>query len=295
MELDEITNTAVTSPANHVPDFVTVHSVTMTLPFAELTWENFEKLCYRLAGKHADVESHSLYGRAGQAQQGIDIFARKRNGRYNAWQAKRYKKYTHNDLNRVCSTFLSGGWAGKTDIFYIAIQCSVDDVSLQDAIEKQAENFRAQNIVLKVLGGHDLCTVLRDHPDIVLEFFGRECAKHFFGDTLSQDLLNKLDGGEIQKVRSQLLRVYQAGFELLDKIPVNAPTPFSDQPIEPISLLERFSAPDVLLRENIKNHAPEKKLPKIRFLRMINSRLKRIHNPGVKKAARLNNTDEPPL
>ncbi|ENB2032419.1 NACHT domain-containing protein [Salmonella enterica] len=259
MELDEITNTAVTSPANHVPDFVAVHSVTMTLPFAELTWENFEKLCYRLAGKDADVESHSLYGRAGQAQQGIDIFARKRNGRYNTWQAKRYKKYTYNDLNSACSTFLSGGWAGKTDIFYIVVQCSVDDVSLQDAIEKQAERFRVQNIVLKVLGGHDLCTVLRDHPDIVLEFFGRECAKHFFGDTVSQDLLNKLDGGEIQKVRSQLLRVYQAGFELLDKIPVNAPTPFSDQPVEPISLLKRFSAPDVLLRENIKDHAPEKK------------------------------------
>lgn len=258
MESDEITNTAVTSPANHVPDFMPVHSVTMTLPFAELTWENFEKLCYRLAGKGADVESHSLYGRTGQAQQGIDIFARKRNGRYDTWQSKRYKKYTHNDLNCACATFLSGGWAGKTDIFYIVVQCPVDDVTLQDAIEKQAEYFRAQNIVLKVLGGHDLCTALRDHPDIVLEFFGRECAKHFFGDTISQDLLNRLDGGEIKKVRSQLLKVYQAGFELLDKIPVNAPTPFSDQPIEPISLLERFSAPDVLLRENIKNHAPEK-------------------------------------
>ncbi|WP_455813740.1 NACHT domain-containing protein [Pseudomonas graminis] len=259
MELDEITKTAMTSPANHVPDFVAVRSVTMTLPFAELTWENFEKLCYRLAGKDADVESHSMYGRTGQAQQGIDIFARKRNGQYNTWQAKRYKKYTHNDLNGACTTFLSGGWASKTDIFYIAVQCPVDDVNLQDAIEKQAENFRAKNIVLKVLGGHDLCTDLRNHPDIVLEFFGRECAKHFFGDTVSQDLLNKLDGGEIKKVRSQLLRVYQAGFELLDKILVNAPTPFSNQPIEPISLLERFSAPDVLLRENIKNHAPEKK------------------------------------
>ncbi len=259
MELDEIIDMAVTSPANHVPDFVAVRSVTMTLPFAELTWENFEKLCYRLAGKDADIESHSLYGRTGQAQQGIDIFARKRNGRYNTWQAKRYKKYTNNDLNSACAIFLSGGWAGKTDIFYIVVQCTVDDVNLQDAIEKQAENFRTQNIVLKVLGGHDLSTALRDHPDIVLEFFGRECAKHFFGDTVSQDLLNKLDGGEIQKVRSQLLRVYQAGFELLDKIPVNAPTPFSDQPIEPISLLKRFSAPDVLLRENVKNHAPEKK------------------------------------
>jgi hypothetical protein len=92
---------------------------------------------------------------------------------------------------------------GKTDTFYIVVQCSVDDASLQDAIEKQADRFRVQNIFLKVLGGHDLCTVLRDHPDVILEFFGRECAKHFFGDTVSQDYLNKLDGGEIQKVISQ--------------------------------------------------------------------------------------------
>lgn len=259
MEPNEITQTAMTSPADHIPDYVAVCSVKMTLPFAELSWENFEKLCYRLAGKDADIESHSLYGRTGQAQQGIDIFARKRNGRYNTWQAKRYKKYTPHDLNSACATFRSEGWVAKTDIFYIAVQCQVDDVTLQNAIEKQAESFRAQNIILKVLGGHDLCVTLREHPDIVLEFFGRECAKQFFGDTVSQDLLHKLDGGEILKVRSQLLKVYQAGFELLDKIPVNAPTPLSEHPVEPISLLERFSAPDVLLRENVKNHAPEKK------------------------------------
>ncbi|HDL6715411.1 TPA: NACHT domain-containing protein [Yersinia enterocolitica] len=258
MELKNKIETAITSPASHVPCFVPVKTVAQSLPFGELRWENFERLCYRLAGKDADVESYSLYGRAGQAQQGIDIFARKRNSRYNTWQAKCYKKYSENDLKKACATFLSGEWVSKTDVFYIAVQCSVDDVHLQNAIERQAEIFRTQGITLKVLGGHDLCSALRSHLDIVLEFFGRECAKQFFGDTVSKDLLLRLDGAEVQRVRAQLQRVYQAGFELLDKIPVNAPTPFSNQLQTPISLLERFSAPDVLLRENVLNHLAKK-------------------------------------
>lgn len=245
--------TAITAPASHVPPFIPVQTTTQLLPFKDLRWENFEKLCYRLAGKEADVESYSLYGRTGQAQDGIDIFARKRNGRYNTWQAKCYDRYSENNLKNACSIFLSGDWARKTDEFIIAVQCAVDDVKLQDAIERQADIFRAKNITLKVLGGHDLCTALRNHPDIVLEFFGRECAKQFFGDTVNKDLLLRLDGTEIQKVRAQLHRVYLAGFELLDKIPVNAPTPFSDRPLAPLSLLERFSAPDVLLKESVLN------------------------------------------
>ena len=250
-----MTETAITAPASHVPPFTSVRTAAQTLPFSELRWENFERLCYRLAGKQADIESHSLYGRAGQAQQGIDIFARKRNGRYNTWQAKCYAKYTPRDLKKACATFLAGGWVARTDMFYIAVQCPVDDVGLQDEIEVQAELFHAQGITLKVLGGHDLCGALRNYPDVVLEFFGRECAKAFFGDTVSQELLLRLDGSELHKIRTQLHRAYNGGFELLDRILVNAPTPFSDRPPAPISLLDRFSAPDVLLKETVVSQA----------------------------------------
>lgn len=255
MDPQKMTETAITAPASHVPPFTSVLTAAQTLPFSELRWENFEKLCYRLAGKQADIESHSLYGRAGQAQQGIDVFARKRNGRYDTWQAKCYAKYTPRDLGKACATFLAGGWVGRTDTFYIAVQCPVDDVGLQDTIEVQAELFHAQGITLKVLGGHDLCGALRNYPDVVLEFFGRECAKVFFGDTVSQELLLRLDGSELHKIRTQLHRVYQGGFELLDRIMVNAPTPFSDQFQAPISLLDRFSAPDVLLKESVMSQA----------------------------------------
>jgi hypothetical protein len=56
------------------------------LPFGELTWENFERLCYRLAGRDERVEHVARYGRSGQAQKGIDLFARLPTGKYEVWR-----------------------------------------------------------------------------------------------------------------------------------------------------------------------------------------------------------------
>ena len=46
------------------------------MPFGEITWQNFERLCFRLASLDGDVEYSRLYGTAGQEQGGIDIYAR---------------------------------------------------------------------------------------------------------------------------------------------------------------------------------------------------------------------------
>lgn len=252
--VDSPTN-SITTPPTEIPCFTGIKTSMQSLPFELLQWENFERLCYRLAGKDAEIESHSLYGRSGQAQHGIDIFARKPSGRYNTWQCKRYSKYTKTDLSKNISTFLSGHWKERSDRFYIAIQCATDDTTLQDAIEDQAKELKKQKIDLIVLGGYDLSSTLRDHPDIVLEFFGRACAQAFFGDTIDPAILRKLDGEEFTKARDQLFRVYSAGFELLDRIPVDAPSPFSEITQGAIPLLERFSPPDILIRESIIPHS----------------------------------------
>lgn len=67
-----------------------------TLPFLELEWEDFERLCYRLAKRYGDVERWAaLFGRSGQSQGGIDIFARLSNSeRYSCWHSKRHHKLT---------------------------------------------------------------------------------------------------------------------------------------------------------------------------------------------------------
>jgi hypothetical protein len=51
------------------------------LPLGALSWENFERLCLRLAQRESDVEHCQLYGLRGQAQQGIDLYGRLRRGR----------------------------------------------------------------------------------------------------------------------------------------------------------------------------------------------------------------------
>src|SRR5688500_6285532 len=53
-----------------------VQSNIQALPFEELTWENFERLCVRLIRREPGVDHARLYGIAGQNQHGIDIFAR---------------------------------------------------------------------------------------------------------------------------------------------------------------------------------------------------------------------------
>ena len=82
--------TSIETPPDCVPALGPVDTVSQVLPFGELTWENFERLCHRLASQDDEVEHSARYGLAGQTQQGIDIFARKKNGKYDTWQAKRY-------------------------------------------------------------------------------------------------------------------------------------------------------------------------------------------------------------
>ncbi|PXF61700.1 MAG: hypothetical protein C4B59_02250 [Candidatus Methanogaster sp.] len=47
------------------------------LPFGELTWEDFERLCLHLVRLGSNVEHCQLYGVCGQKQKGIDFYARK--------------------------------------------------------------------------------------------------------------------------------------------------------------------------------------------------------------------------
>jgi hypothetical protein len=46
------------------------------LPFGDLAWENFERMCLRLVRLEAEVEHCQLYGTRGQDQEGIDLYAR---------------------------------------------------------------------------------------------------------------------------------------------------------------------------------------------------------------------------
>ena len=68
----------LTQPATGGLDRPPTRTRLQVLPFGELEWDNFERLCYRLARLTGDVEQWAaLYGGRGQKQDGIDIYVRR--------------------------------------------------------------------------------------------------------------------------------------------------------------------------------------------------------------------------
>jgi hypothetical protein len=217
------------------------------LPFGELTWENFERLCYRLAGRAARVEYVARYGRSGQAQQGIDLFARLANGRYEVWQAKRYQAIRATQVRVIVDTFRAGAWKDKSERLILAVQASLADVKVQDEIEEQATALKAEGITFVSRGGEELSEILRGQPEIVDDFFGRGWVEAFLGPEAAKALGSRLDGAEFACARAQLRRFYDAHFHLLDvgvALPLGAVDAAQDAPP---SLLGRFAVPDVLV------------------------------------------------
>src|SRR5262245_39634983 len=92
-----------------------------TLPLGSLTWENFERLCFRLAHRGGDVEDTRIYGKRGQTQEGIDLYVRRATGDYETWQCKRYQEVTTSVLKEAVTRFLEGDWARRTKLFRLAV------------------------------------------------------------------------------------------------------------------------------------------------------------------------------
>ena len=111
------------------------------LPFSELEWENFERLCYRLAKTRGDVEQWAaLYGARGQKQDGIDIYARRPDEKlYSCWQSKRHRKLTPALLKATIAEFENGAWAVKSEEFVICTSASIQDTKLQREIENSGQ------------------------------------------------------------------------------------------------------------------------------------------------------------
>lgn len=227
----------------------------MELPFGQLSWENFERLCHRLAERDGQVESASRYGRQGQAQQGIDIFARLSSGRYEVWQAKRYRTFTATQLRKAVKAFLDGSWVGRTERLVIAIQATLDDVVIQDEIERQTTALAGKGVILSVMGGDRLLARLEPHQDLVLAFFGRAWLEAFYGPAVDRAVADRLDGGEFARIREQLARIYSTRFSVLDQSIVAPRFAGAGTRHDPLGLLDRYAMTDVWVRDRVTDEA----------------------------------------
>lgn len=238
---------AILSPADAVPSVLPVVTRIQVLPFGELSWENFERLCHRMTALDGDIEHCVRYGRQGDAQEGIDIYARQADSRYHCLQAKRHSSFSATKLRDAVDLFLAGSWSALSARFTIAVQASLRSPSVQKEIERQATRLTASGIAFEALDGESLTERLRAHPVLIDDFFGRPWVVALLGLGSADSLGERLDGNAFARVRSQLARDYAAQFQFVDPGSFGS---ISDEEGQPsLTLLDRFIKPDLLVRE----------------------------------------------
>jgi NACHT domain len=212
------------------------------LPFNELTWENFEKLCLRLARGESDIEHCQLYGRRGQSQEGIDIYARlERTREYVVYQCKRVAQFGPVDLAGAVENFLSGKWGTKASTFVLCTQVSLEPRELADELEKQAGLLGSKNVSLVSWDSRQLSQKLKNCPEIVNDFFSKAWVTAFCGKEAASSLQTRLDASQVSEFRTRLGKFYTHVFNLVD--PGFEGNAAADMRLLPID--QRFILPDI--------------------------------------------------
>ncbi|MGZ8732959.1 MAG: NACHT domain-containing protein [Thermoanaerobaculia bacterium] len=229
------------------------------LPVEKLEWTDFERLCVRLAAEEANVEHAQQYGRPGQKQHGLDVFARKFGSeRYTTWQCKKYQSVTAKVIRKAADEFLNNAWADKTEVFYFCVTDYVEDRTLADEIEAVARGFADRNIRFLPLGKTQLSTRLKLHPALVDDFFGRQWVTAFCGSEAAERLSGrKMSSERVAAARKLLRDLYAAHFAAVDPgLPAVA-----NRTKPTVPLLDRFVMPDVLEQRTVTIAAENKEPP----------------------------------
>ena len=221
------------------------------LPFEKLSWQNFERLCLKLAGTDGDAEYYRLYGTAGQGQGGIDVYVRRRStAKYATWQSKRHKSFYPSDIEKAVIDFLAGDWAAKSDRFVLCVRASLRSTGCADKIEECAIRLREKGIEFNPCDGEQLSTLLKPTPQIVYDFFGLAWVKRFCGEEAAQSVAKRLKPTEYRQLREKLSACYASHFSSVDPGVLGlTTTPLGERRRLPLD--KRFVVPDLLQQNDI--------------------------------------------
>ncbi len=221
-----------------------VRTRAQVLPFHELTWEDFEKLCVRLVRTHADVAHVQLYGEAGQKQHGIDLYARVRSTEnYRLYQCKRVEEFGPAAVRDAVQAFVDGRWLSRASDFIVCTSFAATRTETAEAIEEQAARLRQDGVEFDVWDAERLTTELKAHAAIVDDFFDRSWAEAACGRTEVDRLGDRLDGPSAAEYRVRLQNFFTALFIGQDP---GLPLGSHDRPGRRIPLRERFVLPDLI-------------------------------------------------
>ena len=223
------------------------------LPIDKLSWEDFERLCLTLVETDYGIDNCELYGIPGQAQYGIDIFAKKANGKYSSYQCKRYDDFTEKDIKKAVNKFKEGKWASISDNFYLCTSSSLNRAEIQHTFETQKSELSKLNINLVKWDFEQLNRLLKDKPNIIYRFFGEQWVKKISGENILSSLkkIMKLDALTIIHFRKELYKFYSVVFNTYD------PGIIELENNKSFLLQDRFIIPNVIIQQHNIGIIPE--------------------------------------
>lgn len=147
------------------------------LPFDQLTWKNFERLCLRVAERVDRIRDPRLYGTSGQSQHGIDLWGTTANGTSVVYQVRNIRKLTDRALKSAVIDFAEGKRPFSPRRFVLCVAASGSSTEVQEALSELRNRYSDLEIVL--YDQERLSTLLKNQPDIVDDFFGKPWRDHF--------------------------------------------------------------------------------------------------------------------
>jgi len=178
-----------------------VDTKAQVLPIGDLQRPDAERLFLKLLNKIRPVQYAKLFGIPGQAQAGIDAYARlpldltsgRTGGRdYVTLQSRRVRSLSATKIKNAVDDFLKGEWAAKTSTFYHATSFDLQDTRFDAAIRAQNERLAKLGISYVPWGAQEVSDLMKDHPRLVDDFFGRPWVERFCGVKAADELANNL-------------------------------------------------------------------------------------------------------
>ena len=238
-------------PTGQVPPLVQTRS--QELPFDQLSWLNFEKLCLKLAQKESAIEDYEEvrpYGVQGDDQGGIDLFARLRfstpsdtKPRYCTYQCKNEKEFGPAKIKAAVRLFRKGKWRTRSNEFVLCTRESLAIGQRTDEVELQRRVLARAGIAFTTWDSVALNRKLKTEPEVVDDFFGREWVRLFCGPEAADALGQRrpLTRERVVELRASLRDFYARVFRLHDP---SLPG-MSRQDSATLPLIERFVVPDI--------------------------------------------------
>lgn len=190
-----------------------------SLPYHQLSWEGFERLCYLLLLDQENVPRY--FGNHGQEQYGIDLLVTQSNKTI-VYQCKNLRKITKSIIKEILESFESQ-WLGKPYLpkpteFVLCCPLPIRDLKLNEFWTTTEREFQARTGVNGVFWDREyLDERLRKLPDVVADLFSDRIAEHFCHiNNWKSDIFRPLISGSGDSTVSRYLTLRDTGRVYID-------------------------------------------------------------------------------